>query len=26
VAVIERLALPWYYTATREERWEEIRS
>jgi ABC-type nitrate/sulfonate/bicarbonate transport system permease component len=26
VVVVERLALPWYYTATREERWEEIRS
>jgi len=26
VAVIERLALPWYYTAAREESWEEIRS
>ncbi len=24
VAVAERLALPWYYTAAREERWEEI--
>jgi ABC-type nitrate/sulfonate/bicarbonate transport system permease component len=26
VAVIERLALPWYYTSTREERWEEMRA
>ena len=26
VAVIERLALPWYYTPTREERWEEMRA
>lgn len=26
VAVIERLVLPWYYTAAREERWEEVRS
>lgn len=25
-ALIERLALPWYYTAAREERWEELRS
>ncbi|NLD44630.1 MAG: ABC transporter permease, partial [Chloroflexi bacterium] len=24
VAVIERLALPWYYTAARQERWEEV--
>ncbi len=24
VAAIERLSLPWYYTATREERWEEL--
>jgi ABC-type nitrate/sulfonate/bicarbonate transport system permease component len=24
VTVIERLALPWYYTPTREERWEEL--
>ncbi len=24
VAVIERLALPWYYSAQRQERWEEI--
>ncbi len=24
VALIERLALPWYYTSTREERWEEL--
>jgi ABC-type nitrate/sulfonate/bicarbonate transport system permease component len=24
VTVIERLALPWYYTASRQERWEEI--
>ncbi len=24
VAIIERLALPWYYTAARQERWEEI--
>ncbi len=24
VAVVERLALPWYYTPTREQRWEEI--
>jgi len=24
VAAAERLALPWYYTAAREERWEEI--
>jgi len=24
VAVIERLSLPWYYTAARQERWEEI--
>ena len=23
-ALIERLALPWYYTAAREERWEEL--
>jgi ABC-type nitrate/sulfonate/bicarbonate transport system permease component len=26
VAVIERLALPWYYTAQREERWEEMQT
>jgi len=26
VAVIERLALPWYYTSTREQRWEELQS
>jgi ABC-type nitrate/sulfonate/bicarbonate transport system permease component len=26
VAVIERMALPWYHTSTREERWEEIRA
>lgn len=26
VAVIERLALPWYYTSTRQERWEEIQT
>lgn len=26
VAVIERLTLPWYYTAAREERWEEIKA
>jgi len=25
VAIVERLSLPWYYTTTREERWEEIR-
>ena len=25
-ALIERLALPWYYTAAREERWEELRT
>ena len=25
VAGIERLALPWYYTAARQEQWEEIR-
>jgi len=24
VTIMERLALPWYYTAAREERWEEI--
>jgi ABC-type nitrate/sulfonate/bicarbonate transport system permease component len=24
VAAIERLALPWYYTAAREERWQEL--
>jgi len=24
VAVIERVSLPWYYTAAREERWEEL--
>jgi ABC-type nitrate/sulfonate/bicarbonate transport system permease component len=24
VAGLERLALPWYYTASRQERWEEI--
>lgn len=24
VAAIERLSLPWYYTAAREERWEEL--
>jgi len=24
VAVVERLVLPWYYTAAREERWEEV--
>jgi ABC-type nitrate/sulfonate/bicarbonate transport system permease component len=26
VALIERLALPWYYTSTRAERWEEIQT
>jgi ABC-type nitrate/sulfonate/bicarbonate transport system permease component len=26
VAVIERLALPWYYSAQRQERWEEIQT
>jgi len=26
VALAERLLLPWYYTATREERWEEIKA
>ncbi|HUT20861.1 MAG TPA: ABC transporter permease [Anaerolineae bacterium] len=26
VAVIERAALPWYYTPQREERWEEVSS
>lgn len=26
VVVTERLLLPWYYTATREERWEEIKA
>ena len=25
VTAIERLALPWYYTAARQEQWEEIR-
>jgi len=24
VALVERLALPWYYTAAREERWQEL--
>jgi len=24
VAVVERLALPWYYTTAREKRWEEV--
>jgi ABC-type nitrate/sulfonate/bicarbonate transport system permease component len=24
VALLERLALPWYYTAAREERWDEL--
>jgi len=24
VALVERLALPWYYTALREERWKEL--
>ncbi len=24
VAAVERLALPWYYTAAREERWQEL--
>jgi len=24
VAVVERLALPWYYTTQRQERWEEL--
>ncbi len=26
VAVLERLALPWYYTAARAERWEEMQA
>jgi len=26
VAVIERLTLPWYFTATREQRWEELQA
>lgn len=26
VAVIERLALPWYYTSARAERWEEMQA
>lgn len=26
VAVLERLALPWYYTSARAERWEEMRA
>jgi ABC-type nitrate/sulfonate/bicarbonate transport system permease component len=25
VGAVERLALPWYYTAAREEQWEEVR-
>jgi ABC-type nitrate/sulfonate/bicarbonate transport system permease component len=24
VAVVERLALPWYYTPSREQRWDEM--
>jgi ABC-type nitrate/sulfonate/bicarbonate transport system permease component len=26
VAVVERLALPWYYTPSREQRWEEMQT
>ena len=25
VGAVERLALPWYYTAARQEQWEEVK-